>query len=216
MNKPKFEKENIDVLYENKYLNLYGINCDNGTFYLEASRRKLDNIVALKNDEEYEKMLPDAVTCVLVLKVGGKEPVLYMEREFRYPTKHFLLSPPAGLIDKEDGKDCDPRIEAAKREIKEETGITVKDTDKIYVASPLFFSTPGLTDESNAIVVAVVELDDLSSLSSDGAEGSECFGDYALLTKDDARRLIKECHDENGHFFSIFTWSILLYFVHEM
>lgn len=217
MKEPTISKDKIDVLYDNKYLSLYGMNCSNGSYYLEASRRRKDDLVVLHKDEEYDKMLPDAVTCVLVLRVNGSEPLLYMEREFRYPTAHFLLSPPAGLIDKGDGANGeDARIVAAKREIKEETGIEVKDSDKIKVVSPLFFSSPGMTDESNAIVAAEVELSDLSSLSTSGAEGTECFGDYALLSKSQVKELIKTCRDTEGHFFSVFTWAIMLYFVYEM
>lgn len=216
MKEPKIEKDKVDVIFDHKYLSLYGMNCSNGSYYLEASRRKLDDLVVFQKDENYDNMLPDAVTCALVLKIGENEPVLYMEHEFRYPTAHFLMSPPAGLIDKSDCEFGDPRIIAAKREIKEETGVEVKDSDKIYVASPLFFSSPGLTDESNAIVVAEVSIPDLSSLTNDGAEGTECFDGYSLITKAQAKKLIKECKDENGHFFSIFTWGILMYFVYEM
>jgi len=213
---PKLDKNNIDVFYDNKYLSLYGLHFDNGQFYLEASRRKADNLVVCQDEESYDNMLPDAVTCVLVIKTPGEEPRLYLEREFRYPAGHFLLSPPAGLIDPKDGENGDARIIAAIREIHEETGAVVKDTDKIYVASPLFFSTPGMTDESNAIVVAEVNMDDLSGLNSELAEGSECFGDYALLTKAEAKKLIKQCRDEDGRYFSIFTWCVLMYFVYEM
>ena len=35
------------------------------------------HIVALKSDEEYSSMLPDAVTCILVLKTPGEEPRLW-------------------------------------------------------------------------------------------------------------------------------------------
>ena len=74
-------------------------------------------------DEEFKKMLPDAVSCVVVLKQKGKEDRLLLNYEYRYPAGRFLLSVPAGLLDPED-KDCeDPLITAAKREIKEETGL---------------------------------------------------------------------------------------------
>ena len=214
---PKIEKSKIETVFDNKYLKFYKMDCGNGLMYYQASRRDKDNLIALKADEDYEKLLPDAVTCVLVIKTPGEEPRLYMEHEFRYPTAHFLLSPPAGLIDPSDAQSGeDPRILAAKREIKEETGVEVKATDEIKVVSPLFFSTPGMTDESNAIVCATVELPDLSSLTNDGAEGSECIDGYSLLTKDEAKAILKKCTDEQGHYFSVFTWCILMYFVYEM
>ena len=209
-------KEDIEVLHEDRYLNLYQYRYEINPHYLVASRRKKNDLIALKDDEEYGELLPDAVTCVLIVETPGEEPRLYLEMEFRYPVGRFLLSPPAGLIDDGDGAGgTDPRITAAKREIKEETGIDVKDSDEIFVASPLVFSTPGMTDESNAMICARVNLPDLSSLSSDYAEGTECFGDYCLLTKEEVRELLKTGRDGEGLYYSVFTWAAMLYFVSE-
>ena len=212
----KLTKEDVDILYENKYLNLYHFSYETNPNYLVSSRRKEDDLIALKNDEDYKNMLPDAVTCIVILHVKDKEPMLYLEREFRYPVGRFLLSPPAGLIDENDGEGGNnPMIVAAKREIREETGIEVKDSDKIYIAAPLVFSTPGMTDESSAMVCAEVFLEDLSSLTTDNAEKTELFGDYSLLTKEDAKKLLKTGRDEEGLYYSMYTWAALLYFVYE-
>ncbi len=210
------KEENIKTLHDDKYLNLYLMEYERNPHYLLASRRQKDKLVALKSEDEYKSMLPDAVTCVVIVETPGSEPRLYLEREFRYPVKHFLLSPPAGLIDPCDGKDGqDPRIVAAKREIREETGITVRDSDEIYIANPLVFSSPGMTDESNSMVCAKVKLKDLSSLTTDLAEGTECFGDYLLVTKDEAKEILRSGRDEKGLYYSVFTWAALLYFVYE-
>ncbi len=216
MKKNEITKEKIDTIYENKYLSLYHMSYDTNPDYLVASRRKKDELIALKTSEEYAHLSPDAVTCVVIVKTPGEEPRLYLEREFRYPVGRFLLSPPAGLIDKGDGDGgANPRITAAKREIKEETGIEVKDSDEIFVASPLVFSTPGMTDESNAMICARVSLPDLSSLTTDGAEGTECFGDYCLLTKAQAEELLRTGRDDEGLYYSVFTWAAMLYFVSQ-
>ena len=61
----------------------------------------------------------------------------------------------------------------AKRELREETGIEVLDTDELEVINPCLFSTPGMTDESNALVKIVLNRDTLTGMSQDGAEGSE-------------------------------------------
>ncbi|MBO4819305.1 MAG: NUDIX hydrolase [Firmicutes bacterium] len=209
-------KDDIDVLYDGKYLNLYNMKFNTNPHYLVASRRKKDELIALKSKEEYKDLMADAVTCVLVIRTPGEEPRVYFEREFRYPVGRFLFGPPAGLIDPEDGKDGqDPRIAAAKREIREETGIIVKDSDTAYVATPLVYSSPGMTDESNAMVCVIVDLPDLSSLNLDEAEGSEVFGDYCLLTKDEAREFLKNGRDDVGLYYTIYTWAALLYFVYE-
>ena len=212
MKEPKIEK--LDNIYYNKYLKLYSMNWDNGAFYLEASRRDLDDLVVNKSEEEYDEMLPDAVTIALVVKTPGDEPRLYMEHEFRYPTGHFLLSPPAGLIDPSDGQKQDPRIEATRREVLEETGIALSEDARIEMISPLFFSSPGMTDESNAIVLAVAELEDLLSLSDKFAEKTECFDGYSLLTKDEVKKLLQSGRDEENRFYSVFTWAIMMHFAY--
>ena len=64
--------------------------------------------------------------------------------EFRYPAGQYLLSVPAGLIDEEDREKPDVLVSTAIREIREETGLEVRDTDTVRVVNPLVFSTPGL------------------------------------------------------------------------
>ena len=216
MMKEKISIENIESIFEDRYLNLYRMAYERNPHYLTASRRPKEKLVALRSDEEYRDLAPDAVTCLLIIETPGSEPRLYMERELRYPVGRYLLSPPAGLIDPDDAQSGeDPRIVAAKREIKEETGVEVKDSDEMFIISPLIFSTPGMTDESNALVGARVKLEDLSSLNTDGAEGTECFGDWALLTKEEAKELIRTGLDGDGLYFSVFTMVLLLYFVYE-
>ncbi len=214
--KHKITKDDIEILHDDKYLNLYLMHFDTNPHYLSASRRKVDDLIALKSDEEYKDIMADAVTCVVVLRVPGEEPKIYFEREFRYPTGRFLLGPPAGLIDPEDGADgTDPRIAAAKREIREETGIIVKDSDTIYVANPFVFSSPGMTDESNAMICAIIDLPDLSSLNNNNGEGTEIFDNYSLYTKEEAKRMIETGRGDDGLYYTIYTWAALMYFVYE-
>ena len=82
-------------------------------------------------------------------------------KEFRLPINNFVLSFPAGLIEKnEDIKT------AAIREIKEETGIICNQYTKFDFQRPIL-SSPGITDELGQIVI--IELD-----------GSETFGQKEL------------------------------------
>lgn len=99
-----------------------------------------------------------------------------------------MLSVPAGLIDPADKEEDEPLLVTAKRELKEETGIEVLDTDELEVINPCLFSTPGMTDESNALVKIVLNRDTLTGMSQDGAEGSECFDGFSFLTKSRRRK----------------------------
>ena len=216
MKKPEITKEKVKSLFETRFIRLFDLQYEEGKHYFDATRRSLEDLVATKSDEEFRGMTPDAVNCFVILKVKGEEPRILMSYEYRYPTGQFLLSPPAGLIDPEDRDDENAVLTTTKREIFEETGIRVKDTDRLFVVNPLAFSSPGMTDESNAMTCAVVELEDLSCLSQEGAEGSECFDGFTLLNKEEAKKIMREGRDEFGNFYSVYTWAALLYFVSDL
>lgn len=213
MKKPEITTEKVKTLFETKFIKLYDLQYEEGKHYFDATRRSKENLAAVKSDEEFKSMLPDAVSCFVILKVKNEEPKLLLFNEYRYPTGQFLLSPPAGLMDEADKAEENPYFTTAIREIFEETGIHVKPSDKLELVSPLVFSSPGMTDESNAVVCAVIELDDLSELTQSGAEGTECFDGFELLTKAEAMEIFKSGKDKKGVFFSVFTWMALSYFL---
>jgi ADP-ribose pyrophosphatase len=214
MDRPKLKEGGVKLLYDARFLKLYGLEYDSTPHgYLEASRRSIDERAALKSDEEMRNALPDAVTCIVILKIKGQEPKLCLQDEFRYPAGRFLLSPPAGLIDRADRESPDPMVTAARREIREEIGLELKPTDRVFVAAPFFYSSPGMTDEANGMVCAVAELDEPPCLNSDGAEGIECFQNYYLIDRAEALEMIRSCRDRSGAFFSVYTWCALAYFV---
>ena len=216
MNPPKLTKENIRQLYTSKFLNVFDLQYREGHHYYNATRRSTDDLVALKSLEEFRSMLPDAVSCVVIWAPEHGESRILMNREFRYPAGQFLLSVPAGLIDEEDKEKEEPLLETARRELNEETGIELGERDELAVINPCLFSTPGMTDESNALVKIVLHRDRLEGISQEGAVGSECFDGYLLLTKEQAKKILKDGVDEDGIFYSVYTWMALAYFVMDM
>ena len=124
-----------------------------------------------------------------------------------------MLSPVAGLLDPEDKKSADPLVSAAIREIREETGLTVKDSDRVYVLNPCAFSSPGMTDESNAFLCAEISLDNLDDLNQNGAEGTELFDGFELLDRERARKIFRDGRDEHGNFYSLAAWAVLGIFI---
>lgn len=215
----------ISGIYLSKYISLYDFEYKKGRHYLNASRRSPERLVCTKSAQEFAEMIPDAVSCFVIVDNGMyDEPRLLLSREYRYPTGQFLLSVPAGLIDAGDadsketlgGKELSPCEKAAVREIKEETGITLSDKDVIRTVNPLVFSTPGMTDESNALVSVVIKSDIAGQLSQDGAEGSELFDGFEILTKEEARKILKQGVDNNGIFYSVYTCIALMYYVSDM
>ena len=214
--KPAIKKENVKSLFDSKFIKVFDLQYEEGKHYYDATRRSLDRIAALKSSEEFRAMLPDAVTCVVILNIKDEEPKLLLSKEYRYPAGQFLLSPPAGLLDPEDAGTENPILTAAKRELKEETGLTITEKDSLFVINPLLFSSPGMTDESNALACAVVRLEDKSGLSQDGAVGSECFDGFELLSKEEAMEILKNGKDKDGVFYSVYTYCCLMYFVSDL
>lgn len=213
MDKPDMIKENVDTLCETKFLKLYDYRYLEGKHYYCSSRRKTEDLVAIKSDETFKTMLPDAVTIAVVLHLPNEKPKLLLSYEYRYPVGRFLLSPIAGLLDPEDSECDDPLRSGAVREIFEETGIKVSENDKITILNPCAFSTPGMTDESNAFLSADITLSDTSMLNQTGAVGAELFNGFELVSVDEAKEIYKSGKDKYGNTFSLATWAILGWFV---
>ena len=216
MYKPVITKEKVKTIYENRFLKAYDLQYEEGKHYYVASRRTLNELTAIMNDDEIKNMVPDAVSCAVILNIKGREPVLCLSREYRFPAGHFLLSVPAGLIDKEDVENENPAFVAAKRELEEEMGIKLENSDELTFVSPLLFSTPGMTDESNAVVQVVINRDSMPVLSQEGAVGGECFDGFVMLTKDEAIKVLRKGADVDGIYFSTYTWIALMVFVSGM
>ncbi len=214
--KPIIRKENVKTMFESKFIHVFDLQYEEGKHYFDATRRPLDKLMAIKSDEEFRTALPDAVTCFVILKIKGDEPKLLLAREYRYPAGQFLTSPPAGLLDPEDENAKDPILATARREIQEETGIILSENDSLYTINPLLFSTPGMSDESNALACAIVNLEDTSCLTQEGAEGQELFNGFILLSKAEAKEMLTSGRDSEGNFYSMYTWASLMYFLSDL
>ena len=209
----EIDRQSIDMLCETKFLSCYDLRHAEGKHYYEASRRKKEDLVVGKTDAEFREMLPDAVTIAVVLHLPGNETRLLMSYEYRYPVGQFLLSPVAGLLDPEDRQSDSPLVNAAVREIREETGLTVKESDRVSVLNPCAFSTPGMTDESNAFLCAEITLENLDDLNQDGAVGTELFDGFELLDRERAERIFRTGRDDHGNFYSLAAWMVLSIFL---
>ncbi|MEN9714625.1 MAG: hypothetical protein RJA35_92 [Actinomycetota bacterium] len=82
---------------------------------------------------------------VAVLALDDQQRVLLI-RQYRHPVRSYLWEIPAGLLDVEG----EPRLEAAKRELMEETGYTARQWTKLMD----FMTTPGGNDEVITIFLA--------------------------------------------------------------
>lgn len=208
------KKEQIKKLYDSKFMKMYDLQYKEGKHYYCASRREEDRLQAVLPKEKYGSLPPDGVSCVVVLRVKGEEPKLLLNWEYRYPAGQYLLSVPAGLVEAEAWNSTEEAIKnTAVRELKEETGIVVGEKDEVSIINPFVFSSPGMTDEANALVYMSINRDTMPELSQSGAEGSEKFEGCRLVSLAEARKYLVDGKDEHSIYYPVYTWAALMFFV---
>jgi ADP-ribose pyrophosphatase len=131
-------------LTHQKWLNLFDVKYvaktgDEKSWQL-ATRHKEPKCVTGRYDQ------PDAVVIVPFHKAKDK---MVITREYRVPLSDYEYGFPAGLID--DGESIE---QATRRELREETGLTVS---RFIKMSPPIYSSAGMTDESVTMVYVECE-----------------------------------------------------------
>ena len=170
----------IDKLTNNKYLNMYQIDgrnrLGNKVNYFVASRAK--SIEDLKINSR--SWTPDGV--IIYSLYGAKKDKVLLIRQYRYSIDEYIYEFPAGLVD--PGENFK---QAAVREVKEETGLTLRPIEVNPMYEKPFFTTIGMTDESCGTVYGYVE----GAISSEWLEDNEEI-EVILADRDEVRRILKE------------------------
>jgi ADP-ribose pyrophosphatase len=170
-----------------QYLNLFSINykdrvnCEKKWIF--ASRSKELN--PLENDYS----VPDAV---VIVPFHTQEKKLVVIKEFRVALGGYQYGFPAGLIDK--GETIE---QAGKRELFEETGLTLK---RVLKKSPVIFSSSGMTDESISLLFVECEGPPTSQFN----EASEDI-EVMMLSQKQALDII----DNNTIKFDVKSWIVM-------
>lgn len=125
----------------------------------------------------------DAMTMLVVRKNENNENEYLITKEYRVPVSNYVISFPAGLVEKDE----DP-ISAAIREIKEETGLICDNTTKFEIQRPIF-SSPGITDELGQIMICQLSGKEIQSETElDASEDIESM----WLTFNELENLLNE------------------------
>lgn len=144
----------VEKLHEGKFISRYNVTYETEDnkikVYEMISRDKnIDSFEAIKNNKT------DAVVLIMHDKAGER---VLLNREFRMATGEFVYNFPAGLID--EGESFE---ESAKRELYEETGLTLVSIDDVMYES---YSAVGFSNEKNICVVGIADGDFAPSTST--------------------------------------------------
>ncbi len=106
---------------------------------------------------------PRNIRAAVILPIDGDHVILV--EQFRVPLGRRCLELPAGLIGDEDGAEDEHHMDAAQRELEEETGYHAEHWDDLGE----FFSSPGMVSESFTLLKAT----NLSKISDGGGVSDE-------------------------------------------
>lgn len=136
----------------NKYVLHYRLPDGRPHSYEAVSRKgPADFEAQLRRLGERKSPCADAVAMVPILPDGS----ILLIREFRFPLNSWCVSFPAGLVDKGE-----TLLEAARRELSEETGCRPRPDLGEFAVQPLplaGFSSTGMSEESVRVVIVFAE-----------------------------------------------------------
>ena len=153
-NKP--QKTNSNTAYQGKWLQFENMEYRD----IKGDTRKW----------EYVKRTQDRGAVVIIARLIRSDKILLI-RQFRPPIDKYIYEFPAGLIDEGESMET-----AAVRELMEETGYTgsiIKKTVPVY-------STPGLTDETVALIF--IDIDEELEINRNPVQQVEPSEDIEVVT----------------------------------
>ena len=170
----------VTKLTDNRFVNLYNIKAtsvhDTPVNYFLASRQTDPEQLKLRT----RKNPPDGV--VIYSLYGENRDRVVLIRQFRYTIGDYIYEFPAGLV--EPGEEYH---EAAVREMREETGLTLTPVPVREEYQKPYYTTIGMTDESCATVYGYAS----GTCSQELQEASEEI-EIVLADRDEVRRILKE------------------------
>ncbi|MCR4911168.1 MAG: NUDIX hydrolase [Bacilli bacterium] len=181
----------LEKIYEGKFLTYYIADFETKLGHI----KKYEFISRDKNLDinNFGKNKPAGVGMVCY---SMDEKKVLLQQEFRLATNHVVYNFPAGLID-----EGETALEAAKREIKEETGVDL--VECIAILSPSYASQ-GTSDELMQIVICKCE----GEIKDSTFEDEEIHA--AWYTKEEIKKLLDE-----GAYMSVrtqmFLWQWVTY-----
>ncbi|MBR5430543.1 MAG: NUDIX hydrolase [Firmicutes bacterium] len=137
------EFEKLEKVHQGRFISRYDI-----TYRTPSGREKVYEMISrdpdLKEQADLWRRPVHAVALIITDESGER---LLLNREYRLGVAECVYNFPAGLI--EPGEDLEA---AARRELREETGLTLT---RVVDVLPASYSAPGFGNEKNAHLVGV-------------------------------------------------------------
>lgn len=180
----------IQKVSEGKFLTKYDIS-----YETKDQRHKNYEMVSrnhdLRTEEELHCGAADSVVMIMTDPSGER---LLLTREFRMALGRTVYGFPAGLVD--PGESCE---ESARRELWEETGLTLQTIQKVL---PDSFNCVGITNEKSCVIIGTADGEFTESTSAE--EEIEC----RWYTREEVRQLVQsEAFSARVQMFCYF-WSM--------
>lgn len=139
------EFQSIQKVGEGKFISRYDL-----TYRTNQGNEKIYEIISRdRNIDSFEKLKNHPVDAVVLIMHDESGERVLLNREYRMAVGTFVYNFPAGLIDPGE----EP-LESAKRELWEETGLTLVRADDTIRES---YSAVGFANEKNICIVGVAE-----------------------------------------------------------
>ena len=169
----------IEKKTDTRFLNFYEVEAIHrdgsvSPYYVSSRAKEISQLKAVTHRND-----PDGV--ILYGVYGEKKDHVVLIRQYRYPLGGYCYEFPAGLV--EPGEDM---LEAAIREMHEETGLTFVPREAGAYSRP-FFTTIGMTDESCGTVYGYCS----GTPTNRHQELSEDI-QVVIADRDECRRILKE------------------------
>ena len=170
----------ITSLAESKYLSLYDAEYENKKgnekHWTIASRKNFETIKAQLAGEKDE-----TIDAVIIAALHKETKSLVIIKQFRIPLNNYVYEIPAGLLDSNESIET-----AVRRELKEETGLSLIDINYEKTKNKVYVST-GMTDESVAMVYCTCE----GTISTEYLEADEDI-EAILMNQGEVSELLKK------------------------
>ncbi len=108
-----------------------------GRFIIAKTRGRWEYVTRARN-----------IRAAVILAIDGEDVVLV--EQYRVPLGSNCIELPAGLIGDDDGAEGEDPLNAAKRELEEETGYSAREWTDLGE----YFSSPGMVGESYTLLLA--------------------------------------------------------------